>query len=418
MTTKERAREAMARAEALDLLQKEDFFNQVVAAVNKAGVEGEEQNVLALYIVATSRYLERPLNAIVKGQSAGGKNWVVSRVLQQFPRSEVREISSTSERAWNYSEDDFHHKVVYLQERNEASGGVHPARLLISEGKLIHTISTRCGRSFTTEQHVARGPIAFISTTTKNQIQIDDETRHISLWVNESEEQSRRIIVRSAADQHSISRAEVRKCRQVQRLLKERAGAPISLPKWFPKVAEATNVADLRVRRYFPAFVQACKTICLLRSFQRDKSSASRGGLEVDFVDFALAALILESVFSESLHRGSERVLETRQAVARVVTANKGKPISARQLAKELGISKDRTYADLRRAMEKGAVHKANRPERSNRKLFLPAPLQRFIPDPKVIFDGTPEISGPVRFVHPFTGKPVTYKHSHDKSKR
>jgi hypothetical protein len=41
----------------------------------------------------------------------------------------------------NYSETDFRHRILYLQERNRESGPVHPIRLLISEGKLIRIVA-------------------------------------------------------------------------------------------------------------------------------------------------------------------------------------------------------------------------------------------------------------------------------------
>jgi hypothetical protein len=83
---------------------------------------------------------------------------------------------------------------VYLQERNEAAGNVHPIRLLISEGKLIRIVPGFEHGKRVTKKYVARGPVAAISTTTKNLLEIDDETRHISIWVDESKEQTREIV--------------------------------------------------------------------------------------------------------------------------------------------------------------------------------------------------------------------------------
>jgi DNA primase len=113
-----RAELRRAEAEARRLLNSPRFFNEFLTAVKKQGLVGEEKNALALLIVAVSRLLRRPLNVMVKGQSASGKNWLVTRVLSLMPPDAVREITSTSARAWNYSKDDFRHRVVYLQERD------------------------------------------------------------------------------------------------------------------------------------------------------------------------------------------------------------------------------------------------------------------------------------------------------------
>jgi len=329
-------------------------------------------------------------------------------VLRLIPPEQVKEISSTSERAWNYAEDEFCHKVLYLQERNQAVGGIHPARLFISEGRLIHTVTERSGRAFTTTEHVARGPIAFISTTTKNQIEIDDETRHISIWIDSSTHQTRQILDRYASERRRLSNGELRTWRQVQKLVRKRADIPVSLPSWFRRVAQGTYAKDVRVRRYFPAFIEACKVVALLRCFQRFKSPPTR--IEIDFADFAITTEIFEGVFTESLHRGSGGTLETAKTLEILSKNLDGAAVDAKALAKHLGIPRDKAYQLLRRASTIGAIRKVNAPARTNRKLFLPVPLPRFIPDPKIIFDSSPEIKSPVKFVDPFTGEDIIFR--------
>jgi hypothetical protein len=91
-----------ARGEARKLLASPLFFNEFLLAEEKAGLVGEKKNALVLLIVVVSRLLRRPLNALVKGSSAAGKNWLVSRIFLLMPLGRVRELSSLSERAWNY----------------------------------------------------------------------------------------------------------------------------------------------------------------------------------------------------------------------------------------------------------------------------------------------------------------------------
>jgi hypothetical protein len=191
VTQRERKR---AEKEARKLLRSARFFNEFLLAVKKVGLVGEELNALVLLVVAASRLLPRPLSLFVKGHSSAGKNWLVTRVLRLMPKSAMAEITSASDKAWNYSQSDFRHRVVYLQERNDAAGNVHPIRLLISEGKLIRIVTGFENGKRVTKKHVARGPVAAISTTTKNRLEIDDETRHISIWVDESKEQTREIV--------------------------------------------------------------------------------------------------------------------------------------------------------------------------------------------------------------------------------
>lgn len=120
-----------------------------------------------------------------------------------------------------------------------------------------------------TQKYVAHGPVASISTTTRNRLQIDDENRHISIHINESEEQTKQIVKASARSAARLSRHERHIWRMVHKLLEKRIGVEISLPEWFDEVAKRIPADDLRVRRYYPAFLEACRTVCLIRSFQK-----------------------------------------------------------------------------------------------------------------------------------------------------
>ena len=122
-----------AEKEALKLLQSEHFLNKFLRAMKRAGLVGEEQNALVILIVVVSRILNRPLNLFVRGRSSGGKIYLVTRVLRLLPRSAVVEITSASDKAWNYSGSAFRHRALYVQEHNEAAGTIDPIRLLISE---------------------------------------------------------------------------------------------------------------------------------------------------------------------------------------------------------------------------------------------------------------------------------------------
>ena len=176
------------------ILQSPDFFSQFLEAVKRQGLVGEEKAALVVLIVVVSRLLKRPLNLLVKGRSASGKNFLVRKVLSLVARDAVIEITSTSEKAWYYLKRSLSHCVVLVQERNKASGPVESVRTLISEGKLIRLVPTKVNGEWVTKKYVFNGPIASISTTTKDRLEIDDETRHISLWVDESAEQTNRIV--------------------------------------------------------------------------------------------------------------------------------------------------------------------------------------------------------------------------------
>jgi hypothetical protein len=256
---------------------------------------------------------------------------------------------------------------------------------------------------------VARGPVAAISTTTKNHLQIDDETRHISIWVDESKDQTRQIVKAYTKKKARLSHRELRTWHMVHRLLEERVGTKVIFPQWFDEIADRIFVDDLRVRRYYPAFVEACRTVCLIRSFQRHRKRSRHGRLEVDFADFAITDLIFDPVFVESL-RLDRAAGEAARRLVDDISARKKRPVEARDVARKLGISMDKAYAKLRYAADVGVIRQVNKPQKSNRKGYLSTPRPRFVPDPKKLFRELKDLQGPVRFVHPITGEWVTYR--------
>jgi hypothetical protein len=398
-----------AQREARKLLESSRFFNKFLLAMRKAGLVGEELNAVVVLIVVISRILHRPLNLFVKGHSSAGKNWLVTRVFRLVPKSAVVEITSASDQAWNYSRSDFRNRAVYVPERNEAAGRMETLRLLISEGQVVRIVTKWIEGKLLTKKYVTRGPVAAISTSTKNRLEIDDETRHVSIWVDESSDQTRDIVRSYTEHKEHLSRKELRVWRTVHRLLEGLVGTKITFPKWFKEIADRLFVDDLRVRRYYPAFVEACRTVCLIRSFLPHRKRGKRGELEVDFADFAITTVIFDPVFVESLHLGKAAGETTRRLVDEIAV-EKERPVRAKDVAHKLGISMDQAYSKLRYAERMGVIRRVNKPEKGNRKTYLATPRPRFVPDPEKLFQKIKNLGPEVKFVHPITGDWVIYR--------
>jgi alkylated DNA repair dioxygenase AlkB len=396
------------RAGAERLLTSPKFFTECLDALRRMGLVGEQKNAQVLYLVGTSRLLPRPINAYVKGHSATGKNFLVAKALDLFPKDSYVEITSASDKAWHYSADSFENKIVYVQEQNKASGSVHPVRLLISEGKLVRltTVRKKGSEHHTTERFEAKGPIAALSTTTQDRLEVDDETRHISLWMDDSPEQTRQIMKGYIRQPEPLSSEEVAVWRAVQELLAERTGIDIILPAWFDDLAEAMVDAerDVRLRRYFPAFCQACRVVALLRSYQQRKSVDR---LEVDFADFAIAHILFDSVVSESLHHEGDQTLDTAQCV-RTIVADTGEAARIQQVAAAIGIPYKRAAERVQEAERAGLIQLANSPEARNIKRFVATSPQQLLPDPRTLFRKLC-LNHTCSFHHPLTGELVVY---------
>lgn len=398
------------REQALQLLRSSNFFHELNGAMRRAGIVGEERSAQVVYITGTSRLLAKPLCLFIKGPSSIGKNFLADTVLGFLPASAVQLLTSSSTRSWNYLDGKLAHKIVYVKERNESAGSVHPTRLLISEKQLVHLVTVRKGGRFVPERRVTKGPIASISTTTKDRVEVDDETRHISIWLDETPEQTTRIMRGALETENGLAIKELRVWHEIQRLLEKRVALHIDFPDWFKSIVDYVRNDNLWARRYFPAFLQACRTVALIRSFRRDDQelkSAKR--IFVKFTDYAITALIFNPVFSQSLDRADDHDLEIQQHVRRLSNRKGGQPVRASELAQELKISSDRAYSLLRKAALAGTIFRANQPAKANLKLYLPAMTRSFLPEPAEVLQQMQGAPNRVKFVHPLTGEWVIY---------
>jgi hypothetical protein len=404
-----------ARKKALELLKSPKFFSMFLEDIKKAGLIGEKRNALALYIVSTSRFRERPVNALIKGKSSAGKNFLVRMVTENFmPEKTVHGVSSMSERSLNFvDKDDLRNSILYLYEVDGSARSGQPTRLLISEGKLVHwhVKSSKWGKEV--REEVTSGPVSCISTTTEHSLKIDDESRHLSLWIDESPEQTKRIAKAYVAGTQEKLTLEMKQVwMEVQSLLNERKDLPIGTPKWFEGLVDQISVSDVRIRRYFPAFVESCKTVCLIRSFGSTKAEVEKhGGMMVSFEDFAITAMILDKVVADSLNRAAgDDEIWTAELVDRLSDQpGGGQGIEASNLVGEPGItSLDKAYRLLRRAEHAGTIFRANPTGKNNEKLYLPTAELGFIGKPQLVFSRL-GIPGTVKFMHPTKAEWVTY---------
>jgi hypothetical protein len=228
--------------------------------------------------------------------------------------------------------------------------------------------------------------------------------------LDESPEQSRRVIDRQVSPLPSLSDEEIEVWHKVYEIISQRSSVPVELPDWFKKITDKVDVGNVRVRRYFPAFLTAVRTVALIRSFKLSPEDfESDESIEAGFPDYAIAAYIFDSAFVESLNRGDDECLETSQALESIASTQDGAPVDADQLAKLLGISYDKASAKLRSALEAGVIARANKSERNNNKLYLPAQPLRFVPDPGEVVAEFLKPKKPIVIVHPVTGETVTF---------
>ena len=102
-----------------------------------------------------------------------------------------------SEKALLYTEDDFPHKILSMGEAagaEEQSLQDYLLRELIGEGKLHYPVVQKIGNELVTITVEKNGPVCFLVTTTKAALNPENETRMLSLEIDDSGEQTTVVI--------------------------------------------------------------------------------------------------------------------------------------------------------------------------------------------------------------------------------
>jgi hypothetical protein len=154
--------------------------------------------------------------------------------------------------------------------------------------------------------------------------------------------------------------------------------------------------------------VEACRTVCLLRSFQKGRGFSSKlREIEISFEDFAIASILFEDIFVESLHHTADTAFNIRDEMKKIFNQEGKADVDASDLAAHLSISNDRAYKLLRQAAADGLVKRANQPKRGNAKRFVPAEIPRFLPDSQQVLAALAEMPPEVEFVDPLTSEKI-----------
>ena len=82
--------------------------------------------------------LDKQVNVAIKGPSSGGKSYLMESVLNAFPESAYYDLSTMSEKALIYLDEDMRHRYLVIAEASGMQGDMQSylIRTLLSEGRI------------------------------------------------------------------------------------------------------------------------------------------------------------------------------------------------------------------------------------------------------------------------------------------
>ena len=209
LTSQNRCAHPMGCARTPPAREAADLLAAAVEAVHDLGVTGETRIIKGTYLTAVSQVLAEPVSLVVKGASAGGKSYSTRTTLRLFPERDFYTVTAGSQRSLIYTDEEFSHRTIVmfeataLREVAEQRDGDMTAmlvRTLLSEGQIIYEVTEKgADGKMATRRITKNGPTNLIVTTTADNLHHENETRLLSLTVDESEEQTRAVMVKIAA---------------------------------------------------------------------------------------------------------------------------------------------------------------------------------------------------------------------------
>jgi DNA primase len=181
----------------IDFLSKPELMPRLNELIGKAGVIGEEKSRIFLFTIASSYKMADTLHAIVQGTSGSGKTHLITSIADFMPQEDTIYITrATDSTFYNYGEYDLQNTLFVMEDLDGLEEKALLAfRELSSRGMVSSSTTTKDeqGNSHSFIKTV-RGPIASMSATTKGETYEDNMNRSFILAVDESQEQTLRII--------------------------------------------------------------------------------------------------------------------------------------------------------------------------------------------------------------------------------
>jgi len=266
--------------------------------IGKSGIVGEENNRLFLFVIATSHKMLDTLHALIQGSSGSGKTHLLSKIAALMPSERVVKFTRVTENSfYNYDEYYFRGKLVCLEDidglKEEA---LFAWRELISNNQLSSSTSQKDENgNIRSAQRMVRGPMASICATTHGQIYEDNMSRMFIVAVDESHEQTQKIMrYQSKTASGTIEKEEENKTREFLqnciRMLK-----PMKVINPYADKIKLPPQAH-KIRRLHELFLSFVKQVTLINQYQRKRDKQGRIITEPEDLQTAVE-IMFDSIF-------------------------------------------------------------------------------------------------------------------------
>ena len=278
-------------------LQAPKVIKRLNELLSKTGIVGEERNRIFLLLIALSYKMKDPLHALIQGSSGSGKTKLVRQISDCIPQENVTRFTRISDKAlYNYPKNYFSNRLLIIEDVDGLSEDAEMAfRELQSSGELRSSISIKLDNgNITGGEKIVSGPIASMSCTTKGEIYEDNMSRVFLIAVDESNDQTKRII----QYQNELAAGKIDKKEQqktatfIQNLIRVLAVKEVINP--FAEKIQLPEEAH-KIRRLNDLFQNFIKMVTLVNQYQRQTTTQQKLLAQIEDVEMAIE-IMFESI--------------------------------------------------------------------------------------------------------------------------
>ena len=191
--------ELTPRAEelAIEFLTESYLVNRIDKLIEKTGIVGEQASRMNLFAIASSYKSNYPLHGLIQAFSGEGKSHLLNGIANLMPQEEVMNLSRiTSKSLYNYSTHDLVNKLIVVQDWSGLDEEAQFAFRELQSAGFLNSSTTTKNKFGQLESSVRKIEAHFSSliATTQANVYHDNMTRSVLVGLDESEEQTDRII--------------------------------------------------------------------------------------------------------------------------------------------------------------------------------------------------------------------------------
>jgi len=297
------------RQEYESFAKKPKLIKRLNELLGQTGIVGEDRNRIFLLIIAISHKMQETLHALIQGSSGSGKTRLLKQVSDCMPKENVTKLTRLSDKVlYNFPENYFVNRLLCLEDIDGLSEEAEFAfRELQSNGELNSATSIKLDNGqITSGQKTVKGPIASLACTTHGEIYEDNMSRVFLIAVDESMEQTKRII--EYQNKKAAGLIDYKKEQEIKTFLQKFISI-IQAREVINPFAEKIQLPEeaQKIRRLNDLFQSFVKMITILNQYQRKQDERKRLITEIEDIETAVAVMFESIVLKVDELDGSLR---------------------------------------------------------------------------------------------------------------